>query len=300
MTAQPGSSYDLRGLESLDGFPFRVFASPGGAPRGRAVAERTARTVAWLQEAVVLPATPPLFVVGPENWEQVATFPVYGMPHVELDRIVVGQRPAAFWTTAIEAITPHVDSAGLDRLRQVYGNEIDLGSFADLLVSHELTHLAHMGSTSWGDNGRVSLWLSELAANLGLQGYVQEVEPDQAERLETAFEVTWASPGGQWPVRTLPDMRDSLRGDGSNYVWFEFGLQVLAKRLWETAGVAALQTVVDTLRGPALDFDQVVKLLDELDPWVAGAVREWPVFPNGPRSRARPRSNAGHPQPMPG
>ncbi|MEU6347194.1 hypothetical protein ABZ883_40370 [Streptomyces sp. NPDC046977] len=283
MTAPAGSAYDVRGLEPLDGFPFPVFVSPGGAARGRAVAERAARTVAWLENAVALPATPPLFVVGPENWEQVAAFPVYGMPHVELDRIVVGQRPAPFWTTVVDTITPHIDSAGLDRLRRAYGNEVDLGSFADLLVSHELTHLSHMGSTSWGDDGAVSLWMSELAANLGLHGYVHEVEPDQAERLETAFEVTWASPDGHWPVRDLPDMRDSLRGDGSNYVWFEFGLQVLAKRLWETAGVTALRRIAGALRGPALGFDQAEKLLDDLDPWVARAVREWPAFTPGRR-----------------
>ena len=71
-------------------------------------------------------------------------------------------------------------------------------------------------------------------------------------------------------------MKDSLTGDGSNYVWFEFGLQNLAKRLWQTAGSTALQTIITVLRGPALDLAQVVNLLAGLDPSVARAIQNWP------------------------
>ncbi|MEV6994395.1 hypothetical protein AB0N87_35280 [Streptomyces sp. NPDC093228] len=273
---------NLDGLEPLEGFPFPVFISPGGAVRGQAVAERAAKTVAWLERAVPMPKTPPLFVVGPDHWDQVATLPVYGMPHEGLDRIVVGQQPAPFWSTVTEAIAPHVGTEGLGRLRRVYGPHIDLGSFADLLVSHELTHLANL-ETLWETEPAVAFWLNELAANLGLHGYVQQVEPAAAETLETVFEVTWAAPQEHWPMRDLSAMEKSLEGDGANYVWFEFGLQVLAKQLWQRAGVTALQRVVAALQGPSMDFEQIVKLLEELDPWVARAIRSWPAFPLPPR-----------------
>ncbi|MGW1530368.1 hypothetical protein [Streptomyces sp. NPDC002159] len=266
------------GLEVLDGFPFPVFVSPGGALQGRIVAERAERTLGWLKRAVTLPKTPPLFVVGPEHWDQVAEIPLYGMPHVDLDRIVVGLQPAAFWPAVVNAIMPVIDAAGLKRLRRVYGDGIDLAPFADLLVSHELSHLTHL-EADWESEPSVAFWLSELAANLGLHGYVHEVEPEHAATLETAFEVTWAAPNGHWRVRDLLAMEDSLNGDGSNYVWFEFGLQVLAKRLWQTTGVMALQRVVAALRGPSLGFDQVVELLTELDPSVSAAVLFWPDFP---------------------
>ncbi|MER7442681.1 hypothetical protein [Micromonospora avicenniae] len=271
-----GNRYDLRGLEPLDGSPFPVFVSAGGATRGRSVAQRAARTVAWLDQVVGMPEAPPLFVVGPGQWDQVAAIPLYGMPHVESDRIVVGQEPAPFWASVTGAIVPMLKPPGLRRLHQVYGDPIDLGTFADLLVSHELTHLAH--GPAWAD-GPVTFWLKELAANLGLQGYVTEVEPAEQTRLETAFEVTWAAaPEGHWPVRDLARMADSLDGDGSNYVWFEFGLQVLAKRLWQAAGATALQRVVQALRGPMLDLPAVLGLLEELDPGVARAIRDWPRF----------------------
>jgi hypothetical protein len=63
---------------------------------------------------------------------------------------------------------------------------------------------------------------------------------------------------------------------GSNYVWFEFGLHMLAKRLWSTAGAAGLQAVITALRGPALDFTKWWTLLAELDPSVAQAIQNWP------------------------
>lgn len=276
---------DVQGLEPLAGFPFPVFASPGGAERARLVAERANRTVTWLDHAVGMPETPPLFVLGPDDWDKVATIPLYGMPHVESDRIVVGQQPAPFWNAVIGAIVGHVEGGDLRRLHDVYGNPIDAGLFADLLVAHELTHLGH-GET-WSP-GPVAFWLGELVANLGLHGYVTEVEPDQSTRLTTIFEVTWAAPNDHWRVRDLAHMEQGLEGDGSNYVWFEFGLQVLAKRLWETTGVAALQRLVGAVRGPELGFDEVVKLLDELDPAVARSIRDWPGSPPH-----------GSPQPIP-
>jgi hypothetical protein len=269
-----GTEYDVQGLESVDGFPFPVFVSPGGAARGRAVAQRAAQTIAWLDQAVGVAKTPPLFVLGPDDWNRVAAIPLYGMPHVDSTRIVIGQQPAAFWHNLTSLIAPHLRSADLQRLTDVYGEPPNLGSFADLLVSHELSHLAHGGS--WPDSPLL-FWLKELAANLGLQGYVSEVEPEEAARLETIFEVTWAAGASHWPVRDLDRMADSLEGDGSNYVWFEFGLQVLAKRLWQTAGVAALERVMTALRGPELTFGQVVDLMVELDAGVAQAIRDWPT-----------------------
>ncbi|NMO50789.1 hypothetical protein HH310_06225 [Actinoplanes sp. TBRC 11911] len=275
---------DVQGLTPVAGFPFPVFTSAGGAERARMVAERAARTIAWLDRVVGLPETPPLFVLGPDDWDKVATTPLYGMPHVETDRIVVGQQPAPFWNAVIGTVVGHVEGGGLRRLHDVYGNPIDIGLFADLLVAHELTHLT---DREWAP-GPVGFWLGELVANLGLHGYVTEVEPEQTMRLTTIFEVTWSAPNDHWPVRDLAHMEKGLEGDGSNYVWFEFGLLVLAKRLWETAGAKALQRLVGAMRGPELGFDEVVKLLDELDPAVGQAIRNWPGSP--PPGSPRPNS----------
>jgi hypothetical protein len=272
---RPCWGFSIGPVDTLAGFPFPVFVSSGGAERGRSVAVRAAQAAEWLDHTVGMPEIPPLYVVGSTDWDAVATTALYGMPHADSDRIVVGQEPAAFWSSLTSIIVPLVGPDGLERLEQVYGEELDLGGFADLLVCHELTHLAH--GAAW-PTGPVGFWLKELAANLGLQGYVSEIEPERSPTLETIFEVTWTAPSGQWPVRELARMRDSLTGDGSNYVWFQFGLHVLAKALWTTAGPAALRTVVTALRGPALDFTEVVQVLAELDPSIAQAIQNWPSF----------------------
>jgi hypothetical protein len=38
------------------------------------------------------------------------------------------------------------------------------------------------------------LWVAELFANIGFQGYIAEVEPDQLPTLETVCQVTWDAP----------------------------------------------------------------------------------------------------------
>jgi hypothetical protein len=38
------------------------------------------------------------------------------------------------------------------------------------------------------------LWVAELFANIGFQGYIAEVEPDQLPMLETVCQLTWGAP----------------------------------------------------------------------------------------------------------
>jgi hypothetical protein len=163
-------------------------------------------------------------------------------------------------------------------LTKVYGDPPELGNFADLLVSHELGHVTHLADDAAWDDPDV-WWLKELAANLALQGYATEVEPEVLLTLETLCEVTWAAPQDAWPIRDLARMGDAAEADGSNYCWFEFGLQILAGRLWTTAGVASLRGVVDLLRGPRRSDDAILGVIAELDAGVARDLAQWPNFP---------------------
>lgn len=264
-------------LQQLNGFPFPVYVSHGGEQRGRAIAERMRRTVAWLDETVGMPSIPALYVVGQHDWSEATDFPVYGMPHVGGGRVVTGQEPGPFWATVLDVITPDLSPQARHLLTETYGDPVDLGPFADLLVSHELGHVTHEGQHAAWDNP-TGFWLKELAANLALQGYVTELEPETRPVLETVFEVAWAAPSTRWPIRELSRMSEAVETDGSNYVWMEWGLQVLARRLWRAAGASALRRVVGLLRGPAQTDESVLALLADLDPPVARAVRQWPHF----------------------
>ncbi|GAA1324023.1 hypothetical protein [Pseudonocardia xinjiangensis] len=227
-------------LISVDGFSFAVFSSTGGVDRARSVAARSERAISWLASHVEMPPAPPLFVVGRQDWDRVALVPQYGLPHVSRTRLLTCQEPSEIWDSVIATAWPDLSPAARDRLRHIYGTPPDLGSFADLLVVHELTHLAdnpawldEQGPGSehaWGNHPHV-LWFVELFANLGLHGYVSEREPGALPVLETIFEVIWHTSPHRWPITGLPRMHEAStaqHSDGTNYVWFEFGLQVLA------------------------------------------------------------------------
>jgi len=85
----------------------------------------------------------------------------------------------------------------------------------------------------------------ELFANLGLQGYVLDVEPDQQKSLETLFEVVWDHAALPHKLHALHDMAAAMMSDALNYVWFGVRATVAGRRLWRTAGVTALRALRD-------------------------------------------------------
>jgi hypothetical protein len=174
-------------------------------------------------------------------------------------------------------------------MEAVYGAPPDLSLFADLIISHELTHLTDLptwlddpgiGRRSWSADEPRLLWLSELFANLGMHGYIADREPESLPVMETVFEVVGGTDPARWPMRRLQDMYDAIAApdmDGTNYLWFEFRLQIIAKRLWEAAGGAGFQRLRDVLHGPVLPDAEIFEVLAELDKGVAGSLRRWTI-----------------------
>ncbi|RKR86126.1 hypothetical protein BDK92_0348 [Micromonospora pisi] len=266
---------DSSGLHEVTGFPFPVYVSDGGVERGQFVAERVQRVAAWLSETVGTPPTPPLFVVGPRDWPRVGLFSIYGVVHVSTDRMVIGQEPSPMWDALLDNVVPTLSQQTKGQLHALYGDPIDLAPLNDLFVAHEMSHLSHDFAT-WEDP--VNLWLWEFIANVGMVGYFSEVETEMLPTLEAA-EVFWSAPVS-WPVRELARMREPVEGHGlggvANYLWFEFGLVLLAQRLWKNGGPAAFRRLCEVSRGPELTPSEVLAMLDDIDPDVAQAVRDWP------------------------
>ena len=259
-------------LSTMDGFGFPVSYTTTSEARARFVAGRMKNAVAWIEQQVGIRSVPWLFVVGPDEWDQVSLGHPYGLPHVGQGRIVVGHDAGSLWEGLLDTYAAQATADGWNRLTTVYGDPPDLSPFTDLLVVHELGHVTH--GEPWTDDP-VGFWLDELASNVILHGYVEEVEPRSLPDLETLFEVIWETPPDIWPVRDLNRMAESLAGDGTNYLWLEFGLQTLAGRLWRSAGATALRGIVDLLRGPARPLDEVLDTLATYDSEVAHTLRHW-------------------------
>ena len=116
--------------------------SRGWATRAQQIAERTRRTIEWLSGMVNMPPIPPLFVLNAKDCPHPALIPHYGLAHVNRLRIVVGQELRPFFDRIIDRLRPKLSDSSLSRLAGVYGDPLDFSPFADLLVCHELTHLA--------------------------------------------------------------------------------------------------------------------------------------------------------------
>lgn len=288
---------DVTGLRYIGGFSVPVYTSPGGEARARAIADRTNRTLAWLGSLVEMPSPPPLFVLDAGNWDNVALLPQYGLAHVNRTRIVIGQEPSGMWTLIRDSVWPDLSDAGRQRLQNVYGSPPDLGRFADLVISHELTHLADRPSwldldasgRSWSADEPRLLWFTELFANLGLHGYVVEREPESLPVLEAVFEVIGGTAPARWPFHRLDEMHESVASpdmDGTNYLWYEFRLQILAKRLWESSGPAGFQQIHRMLHGPVLPDEDIFSALAAMDQAVADQISRWWLGDSEPFSSA--------------
>ena len=286
---------DTRGLKYIDNFSLPVYASFGAENRARTIAVRTEKTIDWLKNLFDLPKIPPLFVLGPADWDRIALVPQYGLAHVNRSRIVMGQACSGLWNSVLESVWPGLSTSGRQLLQRVYGKGQGLGAFSDLIISHELTHLADLplwldtdaGDRGWGAQEPRLLWISELFANVGLQGYVVEREPESRAALETIFEVVGRTSPAQWEFHRLHEMYDSITrpgADGVNYVWFEFRTQILAKRLWEAGGATGFQKIQRMLHGPVLPDAEIIEALAAIDRTVADDVSQWALGGTAPFS----------------
>jgi hypothetical protein len=262
---QTPTDIDTNGLDLLVGYVFPVFFSRGGAERALDIAERTQKAVAWLTGMVSMPTIPPLFVLDMDDWHRAALIPHYGLAHANRSRIVVGQQPSPFLVRLVERMRPNLNTSDSARLTEVYGDPPGFSRFADLLVCHELTHLADRPSQldpgdrgGWSRHPRV-LWVSELFANLGLQGYIQTNSPEELPALETLYEAISRTEPPPWRYTRLGDMYDAMMTPGidiDNYVWFEFRLHAV-------------------LHGPLLADDEIIEVLADTDVYVARRTRDW-------------------------
>ena len=263
-------------LVSLDDFAMPVLVSPGDEERGRAVAALADRSYSWLCEATGRRPRFTLHVVGRDHWDSVADVPVYGMPQAVPEKVVTSPDPADWWLDYWDAIRPQLSTSTLGAIAAVFGDPPDFTTLADLVITHELTHLFHeIDPETWASEFPAD-WVMELFANIGMWGYVAEREADRLTLLSTMVDAAREVDPASWPMRDLPHMGQSMQVSIPSYVWYEFRLIELAASIWNGGGTEAMLTFQRMLGDPALDPDTVVERLSRIDGPSAAAVRVWP------------------------
>jgi hypothetical protein len=266
---------EIEELRPIDGFAFPVWASPGTEERALVIGQRVERAHAWFTGVLGFQPRVRLLALAPSDWDRLAGMPVFGFPHfIGDDTVVVGSVPAPFFAEIVDFWKPDLSEPTWRRLRDVYGDPPVVDGFSDLLAVHELGHLFHVQAGFW----RPATWLPELFCNVGLEGYVAEVEPPGLEILETLPLATSEVSPERFAVRELNGMDQATRVGGPlNYAWFELRLHAAAKPIWEQAGRSAFRRLYERFRdGPEPDDPRRV-LHEEVHPEYARVIDEWPA-----------------------
>jgi hypothetical protein len=217
-----------------------------------------------------------LVVAGPEDWHRVCEVPIYGMPFSLPDKIGTSPTPAPWWDDYVEVLRPRLSPSMATRLDQTYGVPADYTALADLIVTHEATHLFHeIDPVTWASEFPDD-WVMELFANIGMHGYLATHEPDQLHLLSVMADATVAAGPEPWALQDLSLMGGSMQVSTTNYVWYEFLLIRLAAEIWDAGGADAMRDYHRQLGNRDLRHDQVLDRLAGIAPAVADALGNWP------------------------
>ncbi|MFZ1288174.1 MAG: hypothetical protein WAR57_14175 [Candidatus Phosphoribacter sp.] len=263
-------------LNRLDDFPFPVFVSHGCEERARFLAARTARALDWLGQVTGKTRRPVLVVADEQDWPTVCEVPIYGIPFSLPDKLGTSPTPAPWWQEYVNTLQPHLSEPNAARLAVTFGDPHDFTELADLIITHEATHLFHQIHPETFASEFPTDWVMELFANLGMHGYLATHEPDRLPLLTAMADATIDAGHQSWGLQDLALMGQSMQTSVSNYVWYEFRLIRLAEQLWNANGEDGLLDYQRLLGQPKLTHDQVVDRLAQLEPAVAEAVRQWP------------------------
>ncbi|HSH22703.1 MAG TPA: hypothetical protein VK975_01415 [Acidimicrobiales bacterium] len=253
------------GLVPVVGFPFPVLASPQVVPQAQEVAGRCARAYELLADALGPRPDVTVLVLAPEDWPT-ADLP-YGMPHYSAGRLVLAGQSAGFWRSFVpllEQAPPPLYAASVE----VYGEDLDLGPFFNLLGVHELGHAFH-------DRSRFPRrWLDETFANLCLHAYMATTETEAIAVLEAFPEAITSLDPALFEHRSLQEFEALYSGmDPINYGWYQCHFHRAAKRVHDHGGIPALQRL--WRRFVPSDEELAEVLRRDVDAELARTLLEW-------------------------
>lgn len=264
-------------LAPLEGYPFPVFVSRGCEERGHSIATRTDQALSWLGRVTGKERRPTLVVADERDWPSACEVPVYGMMFSVPNKLGTSPTPASWWQQYVDTLRPHLSPASAADLARTFGDPPDFTEIADLIITHEATHLFHEIHPETFASEFPSDWVMELFANLGMHGFLATHEPDRLRLLSTMADATVDAGHDYWRLQDLALMGQSMQSSVTNYVWYEFRLIRLAEQLWAAGGEDSLRNFQRLLGHTELTHGQVVDRLSELEPAVADAVRRWPT-----------------------
>lgn len=270
-------------LVKLSGSPVAVYFSPNTEQRAREFADRCQKAYGFLGPIINFEAEICALVLAPEHWQDYTGSPMYGIPQtIDQQTLVVAGQNSDLWkmiTPPLEDLSPAMAQA----MRVAYGQpdwSIDLAAYMNLLAVHEMGHLYLDQAAGTFDFNLPHRWLVELFCQLCLHAYAAIEEPEQLPSLETFPKTIVAAGVAHLSYQTLDDF-ERLYADMEppNFVWYLCQLHLAARRIYDAAGLEALQRLWKMLvqSNEKLPNEQLaLRLRTEVHPTVEHVLTRWP------------------------
>ena len=270
-------------LVELAGYSFPVYASPGTKARAQEIAARCERAYRFLHNMLDQRAKIRALILAPEQWEEFAGFPMFGMPHcVGMHTLVVAGQESEMSRMIVPPME-HLPPDTARALGKVYGQangSVSVSAFMDLLALHEMVHLFIDQATDTVDFHLPRRWLIELLCNLGLHAYVVNKEPAEMAHL-TVYPQGIVALGYRHLAHThLVDFERIYGGmEPPNFAWYQCQLHVAAHHVYDAGGIECLQAMFRTIvqsRDNTSDEQLAAQLQKDVHPSVAKVLTTWP------------------------
>lgn len=266
-------------LVEVPGVGVQVLTTPGNEDRAAVIGRRAADAHAYLSAVIGFEPTVRIAAPGPQHWLDVTDFPVYGFPHfVGEDMLVVGSEPSRFFDGMAALARPQLSDTDRDAMDRVYGRPPAMDRFSDLLVIHELGHLFHTQSGHWFPQR----WLAELFANLAMEAWVREREPQTLDILHTLPRCFATIDTSSFAMTAIDAMAESLEAGPEGptiYAWYQCIEEIAAVRIIDEAGPEVLRRLNDRFRDGTPIEDLREALVSDVHPVFGEFMDHWPTWP---------------------
>jgi hypothetical protein len=280
LLAAPVMAQPFNGLQALKDHSTQVYYSHGHEQRAATIARRVDKAMAYYQQLLDFKPEVTLLVLTAADWGKHTSFPVYGMPHYQGDKLlVVAAEDNAFWKSFLPP--PEQLSQELRRAVQTtYKNAegaVSMQHFFDLLALHELGHAFHFQ----GGLNMQRKWMGELFVNVLLHTYIAENEPEQLAALTLFPRMVVGSGAKEFTYTSLADVDERYEEIGQrhpkNYGWYQSRWHTAAGTIYDAAGKDVGRRLWDALKHQKerLSEEALLDFLSGVDTTVGDVMRNW-------------------------
>lgn len=263
-------------LNRLPNDSIKIYYSDHQKERAESISLRMANAMAYHHKLLEFKPDVTLLVLTEADWFNYTSFPVYGMPHYNGDKLlIVAAEDNAFWKSFLPPLEQLPEDLR-EQVKKVYrlkDGSISMEAFFDMLAIHELGHAFHFQAKL----NMQRKWMGELFCNVFLHTYIAEKEPGLIPALTLFPKMVISNGTKEYKFTSLKDIEERYEEIGQqhakNYGWYQCRWHAAAAKIYETSGKEVTRKIWDALKEQKLNLDDQ-KLMELFTTAGAGAVAD--------------------------